>query len=196
MRRAERRQDLTDRLITAAENLIATQGLGALRARDVARDAGCALGGIYTIFDDMDALALQVNARTFRVLGAQVTAAVEAERDGPPVNRLIAMANAYFVYARENTKRWQALFDTQLTADAGDAPDWYQGAVGQLFEIIAEPIRTLRPDLAEKDVALLVRGLFASVHGIVLLSVQSRISAVPAEDVPKVMETMLRAATR
>ncbi len=196
MKREERRRELTERLVTAAEKLITANGLGALRARDVAREADCALGGIYTVFEDMDALALQVNARTFRALGGEVAAAVAEHRDGPPVNRLIAMANAYFVYAQNNTTRWQALFDTQLTADDSATPDWYQGAVGQLFEIIAEPVRTLRPDLSEHDVGLLVRGLFASVHGIVLLSVQSRISAVPAPEVPKVMEMMLRAATR
>ncbi len=57
------RQRLREQLIDATERLIAAHGLGALRARDLAQAAGCALGAIYTVFADLDALVLTVNAR-------------------------------------------------------------------------------------------------------------------------------------
>ena len=60
-----RRRALRDNLIAIAEKRIAAEGLAGLRARDLAAEAGCALGAIYTVFPDMTALTLAVNARTF-----------------------------------------------------------------------------------------------------------------------------------
>ncbi|MEM7614160.1 MAG: TetR/AcrR family transcriptional regulator [Pseudomonadota bacterium] len=192
---SERRQDLAQRLLAIAAARIEEQGLSGLKARDLAQEAGCAVGGIYTVFKDLDDLVLQVNGQTFSSLGSAVNKAVHAAKDGPPVGRLIAMANAYYDFAKAHRNRWQALFDTQFS-QGDELPEWYRAEVSSLFAIIAEPVTTLRPDLNEHQVGLLVRGLFASVHGIVLLSVQKRISAVPDADVSWVMESMLRAATR
>ncbi|MDP1576936.1 MAG: hypothetical protein Q8L76_09260 [Cypionkella sp.] len=40
------------------------------KARNVTADAGCALGAMYTAFEDLDWLILQVNARILARLGA------------------------------------------------------------------------------------------------------------------------------
>ena len=58
---AERRAQLRDRLIDIAQEAIAARGLAGLKARDLAAAAGCALGAIYTAFDDLDELILRVN---------------------------------------------------------------------------------------------------------------------------------------
>ena len=74
---SERREALRQVLIEVAERMVAHDGLGALRARDVAKEAGCALGAIYLHFPDMDALAAAVNARTLLRLEGQVAEAFE-----------------------------------------------------------------------------------------------------------------------
>ena len=63
----ERREQLRGALIDAAETAIAEGGLSALKARDLARTVGCALGAIYTVFPDLDALILSVNLRTLHL---------------------------------------------------------------------------------------------------------------------------------
>ena len=75
---AERRQKTRETLITLAEAEIAANGLDALRARDLARQAGIAVGGIYTHFKELDALVLEVNARTFQAIGVAVKSASHA----------------------------------------------------------------------------------------------------------------------
>lgn len=60
----ERREQLRRSLIEIAERRIAEKGYPALTARDVAGEAGCAVGAIYNIFPDMDALVAAVNSRT------------------------------------------------------------------------------------------------------------------------------------
>jgi len=49
-----RRAALRDALIHHAEIRIERDGLKNLRARDLAKDAGCALGAIYNVFGDLN----------------------------------------------------------------------------------------------------------------------------------------------
>jgi AcrR family transcriptional regulator len=74
----ERRQNLKEALVGAAEETIAAQGLGALRARALADRVGCAVGGIYNVVADLDELVLLVNSRTFLGLEQAFMAAAEA----------------------------------------------------------------------------------------------------------------------
>ena len=68
----QRRADLREKLVEAAEQRIDRDGAAALRARDLAKDAGCAVGAIYTAYDDLNALIMAVNGRTFKKLGLVV----------------------------------------------------------------------------------------------------------------------------
>src|SRR6186997_1420454 len=67
---AERREELRGALIDAAERTIAAGGLEALRARELAEEVGCAVGAIYNVFPNLDALIFEVNARTLRAFEA------------------------------------------------------------------------------------------------------------------------------
>ena len=46
-----RREALRVALIEAAEARIAKDGAGAIKARELAKDVGCATGAIYNVFD-------------------------------------------------------------------------------------------------------------------------------------------------
>ena len=61
-KRSQRRDALRGTIIALAQRRIASHGLSSLRARDLAQEAGCALGGLYNMFEDIDALVLEVNA--------------------------------------------------------------------------------------------------------------------------------------
>ena len=184
------RDELRARLIEIAEARICAEGLDGLRARDLAREAGCAVGAIYNVFADMNQLVLAVNGRTFLRLGDQVRRTVEAQPDPAPIAQLIAMAEGYRAFATENRNAWLALFDLRMSSDA-DVPDWYWQEMGALFDIIATPLRALHPDHSPEDLDLLVRTLFSAVHGIVLLGVEKRISGVPDERVAQMLALLV-----
>src|ERR671932_555397 len=78
IRAIERRRRLRDALIAAAETMIRADGLGGLRARDLARAANCAVGAIYNVFHDLDALVLAVNAGTLDRIDAAIGRAGKA----------------------------------------------------------------------------------------------------------------------
>ena len=111
---AARKAALHTRLVDIAEKQIAQAGLHSLRARDLAKEAGCSVGAIYNVFDDLNAIIMAVNGRTFRALGATVSAAVTRTETPRPQDRLIVMSTAYLNYAAEHTALWRALFDLEM----------------------------------------------------------------------------------
>ncbi|MBE1283930.1 MAG: TetR/AcrR family transcriptional regulator [Rhodobacteraceae bacterium] len=187
----ERKAALRERLLEAASERIARDGLNALRARDLAGDAGCSLGAIYNVYDDLDALVMAVNGRTFQMLGRVVSLSLEGAGGMPPVERLVRMSHAYLGFAAEHTNLWRALFDVEMTDD-GPVPDWYREALAGLFVHIAGPVSELNPDMGDEEVGLMTRALFSAVHGIVLLGLQNRISGVPPQQIETMISQVLR----
>ncbi|MGR3490787.1 MAG: TetR/AcrR family transcriptional regulator [Shimia sp.] len=188
MNTQERRAALRERLIEIAEARIAEGGLSALKARDLAKEAECAVGAIYNVAGGMHEIALAVNGRTFHRLQAHVA---ERVGDGPPVDKLIALSHAYLSFAQENRLLWRALFDIELT-EADDVPDWYMQELGALFALISGPMAEVFPDYGAEEVQMMTRTLFSSVHGIVLLGLERRISGVPTARLQQMIELLLR----
>jgi AcrR family transcriptional regulator len=185
-----RRDDLRVRLIDLAEAQIAGEGAASLKARELAGQAGCAVGAIYNVFDDMTALVMQVNVRTFARLGEMATAALAAVRDAAPREQMVALGHAYLHFAADNLHLWRALFDV---SGAGDAvPDWYRVALADLFSHIEGPIAALFPALDRRALDLMVRALFSSVHGIVLLGLNNRTPAAPLAEIEMMIAMVLR----
>lgn len=184
-----RRAALRDTLIKHAEARIEADGLKNLRARDLARDAGCALGAIYNVFGDLHDLVLAVNARTFRRLGAAVAESLSDAPQGA-AEQLVVMSHAYHRFASENFNAWRALFDIERPVGQA-APDWYLHEMGQLFAYIDAPLSVLFPDHTPEKRALLTKALFSSVHGIVLLGLDEASAGVPAAQVDEMISLIL-----
>lgn len=185
-----RHDDLRTRLTDIAEATIRQGGFAALRARDLAGQAGCSVGAIYNVFTDLNGVVMAVNARTFLRLGAAVAAAVEGQGALSPTDRLIRMAHAYLHFAAANPREWRTLFDLQMTTDT--VPDWYLAELHMLFAQIAGPLTELFPDRDPQGIGLLTRTLFSAVHGIVLLGLERRISGLPPEQIESMIALLLR----
>lgn len=190
----KRREELRDKLTDIAERHVAEDTLDSLRARTLAQEAGCAVGAIYNVFDDMTGLALAVNGRTFERLGAFVSEAVAAQADAAPTEKLVTMGHAYLHFAIANPNLWHALFEIEMSSDR-DVPDWYMQELGRLFAIIAGPLSELNPDSDPDEIDLMTRTLFSSVHGIVLLGLARRISGVPQDRIEAMISYIIRGVT-
>ncbi|PSJ56758.1 TetR/AcrR family transcriptional regulator [Mesorhizobium ephedrae] len=178
----QRRERLRQALIEAAERRIAQTGYRSLTARDMAAEAGCAVGAIYNIFADMDALAAAVNSRTAERLEAAVTGALAAEAGGDPKRQLVQLGRTYLAFVIDNPLLWSAIFE--LGARAG--PDFAarrEAENARLIGHVVRPLRLLLPAETEERLALVARALFAAVHGIVSLGQQRRFLGVPPSEV-------------
>lgn len=188
-----RRDVLREALIVIAEKQIAAGGLAGLRARDLAAEAGCALGAIYNVFPDLTALSLAVNARTFADLGQDVAEAL-AQSAPDPTAQMVTMGLSYHRFAATHRNRWRALFDLPL-APGAKPPAWYLADMDRLFAYIADPVAVLFPQMPGKDQALFTRALFSSVHGIVWLTLDGTGSGEPAADTDRMITLLLQNLT-
>ena len=190
----KRREKLRNNLVTIAENQVRSSGIASLRARALAAEAGCAVGAIYNVFDDLTGLILAVNGRTFRRLGAFVTDVVNAKDDASPTDRLVTIAIAYLQFASRNLNLWRALFEVDVSADQ-EVPNWYRDELRRLFSIIATPLSEVYPEADAAEIDLMTRALFSSVHGIVTLGLGKRISGVPQDRMESMIEYVIRSVT-
>lgn len=189
------RQELHASLIKAASRIIAEEGAKALKARDLAREVGCALGTIYNVFPDMDALVLAIRIETLDRLEREVVARVgdtlpeTAEAAG---ERLMHLTEVYIDFAHANWGLWSAAFEH--TDVAGEAWDAYLGRLAHIFERIEAPLRKLGGAIPADRLPLLSRALFSAVHGIVLNGLDQSLGNVSLEDVKWQARTVLAAA--
>lgn len=177
-KREAKREELKSGLIKAATGIMETQGVLALNARNVTSIAGCALGSLYTAFEDLDDLIVHVNSQTLHALGEALQNEVAGLAE--PVAVLKALAKGYVKFAAANFRLWNALFEyADMTSDV---PDWHEKEQAFLINFIMAPVSQLSPDLTEEEAVTRSRTLFAAVHGIVAFSLQKRFIGLSAEE--------------
>ena len=178
-----RRAALRQNLIDIAERRIADLGYPALTARDLAAEAGCALGAIYTSFPDMETMVAAVNSRTVARLEQAVAAAFAAtESPEDPKTALVLLGQTYHRFVVENPRLWSAIFELGF-GPGTEIPRARIEENTRLLGHVVKPVRTLFPDMSDERRMLIAKSLFSAVHGIVSLGLQRRFVAVPREEI-------------
>lgn len=166
------RQRLREEILLLADRLLETEGLDALQARRIAKEADCSVGTIYNIFGDIDGLIVAANSRTLSAMGQALRQALEAA--GAPSVRegLLTLAIAYMRFALENQPRWEAVFKYRRP-QGSEVPASYLKDQAQLLALIETTIGGLIE--APEHRAKTARALFGAVHGIVALALDNRL---------------------
>ncbi|BEV11847.1 WHG domain-containing protein [Asticcacaulis sp. DW145] len=189
-----RREAQFEALMQSAEKRICEEGVGALKARDLAADIGVALGGLYNIVADMDDLMLRLAQRTMGRLDAALEAGAVSAAAEQPAEVLEAIALAYYDFARQNLQLWRALFEMRLKNPA--LPEWNIQAQLGLFRHMNAPMAALMPASSEAERVLVARTLFSAVHGIVAVGLEERLIAVPPQALAQQICWLVRAACK
>src|SRR5271168_1367341 len=193
----DRHAVLRTRLIDTAERTIAEHGLAALKARDLAREAGCAVGTIYNVFEDLDELVLCVGSRTLAMLDAALGAVRSSScrgSDEEAVDDMVRLALAYLEFAGAHTVRWRALFEHRMSK-ARPLPDWFVEQQHRLFAQVERPLAALLPELDRDAWRMLARTLFSAVHGIVVLGLEEKLVSLPLPDLRNQLAATVSAIT-
>jgi AcrR family transcriptional regulator len=181
METAERRRNLKESLIDAAEQGISSYGLPGLRARSLAERIGCAVGAIYNVVADLDELIMLVNSRTLAALERELVAADAApanrQNGNTAVERLCRLALTYLDFAVSQRRRWRAVFEHRLPPGK-PMPDWYLEDQMRLFSYVEGPVGELLPGISQVRRALIARTLFSAVHGVVTLGLEEKLQAL------------------
>ncbi|MEM9342166.1 MAG: TetR-like C-terminal domain-containing protein [Pseudomonadota bacterium] len=185
-----KRDELRQRLIDAAEDEIARLGMVGLKARSVTQTAGCALGALYNVVTDLDGLIILVNSRTIKRLSDKLDEAGRTAKT--PEGALKALATAYVQFALSERNLWFAAFNHRLP-DGQDLPDWHQAEYLALITHLTHPLGALLPGLSTETLALRAQTLFASVHGVVQLSLNGQFAGAPREVLQDEVQALVEA---
>ena len=161
-RRSDHSRDELEALILAtAASVLAEAGLAGFSAREVARRIGYSIGTIHNVFGSSDRLITTLNTQSFCLWTAYLRERLDAAPEG---ERIPALIDGYFGFARTHPNLWTAIYDHRLPPDM-TLSEADQQARGMLTEIvIAEVANALRCPVDEQ-VAALSRSLIATVHG-------------------------------
>jgi AcrR family transcriptional regulator len=187
----ERRDKLRESLIETAERAIAAKGLAGLKTRELAREIGCANGGVYNLVEDMDELILRVGSRTLARLDAALNLA-EGSDPASPAEMLVRIALAYCDFAAENLELWRALFEHRMP-QGKPVPEWAVSEQMDLFRHIYRPLAALFPERSNAELSVTARSLFSAVHGMVALGLEQKLIAVPIDALRAEIATIVRA---
>ncbi|MES2288135.1 MAG: TetR/AcrR family transcriptional regulator [Pseudomonadota bacterium] len=154
------RSELRALVIAEAHKHMAEVGFLRFSAREVAKRIGYSIGTIYNVFGTLDALLVAVNTRTFDLWIDHLSRHLDRASD----DRIKAMVEGYFSFARENPNLWMAIYDHRLPHDMtmpeGDAVER-----GKLTRIVEHEIATALGQPENESTAALTRSLVAVVHG-------------------------------
>lgn len=169
-------EELRELILKAATELIETDGLAGLSAREIARRIGYSPGTLYNVFDNLDDLVLTIEARLLDRLAARLA---EVPPSPSPQEHLQRLAEAYLRFTSENPRLWNLLFEHHMPAGK-DIPAWYRMKLDGLMARIEEALApVMDADPAARQRA--ARVLWAGVHGITSLSTADKLSNITSD---------------
>jgi AcrR family transcriptional regulator len=175
-------------IIEACETIITSSGLAGLSAREIARSVGYSPGTIYNMFENLDDLILQVEARLLDDLDARLA---NLPGDGSPEARVLRLARSYLDFTIERPRLWNVLFEHHLPAGT-PVPGWYQEKLDALMHRVELHVRPLVPDADRATAARAARVLWAGVHGISSLATSDKLSIVASDTAHTMVDDLVR----
>ncbi len=159
-------------ILKAAENIVAEEGVSALKVRRIALDIGYTVGSIYMVFDNMADLIWQLKARVLDDLALELEKVLK--KNIPTEECIRQLGMAYLTFAENNFFRWSLIFEIS-TQDGENVPDWYQQKVEQMFMLIEPLFLQLAPGQSAERAGQAARALWGGVHGVCSLTLTGRL---------------------
>jgi len=175
--------DLKNALIKAGTEILASEGLGGLSLRKVAKQAGVSHAAPYAHFKDKQALIAAISTEGFKQLYTQIESVKETYQANPE-SLLIETAWAYVQFALNEPDRFKLMFSSALEMEK-EYPDFVessQRAFRQVLDIVE--ICQGANILKSGDSELIALSLWGTVHGFISLLLEGQISHRILEKAP------------
>jgi AcrR family transcriptional regulator len=181
-------QQLRELILNAAQEIIQSQGLSGLSAREIARRIGYSPGTIYNMFQNLDDVVLNVEARVLDALDGRLIGVLRG--DGDEDGRVERLALAYLAFTQENPRLWNLLFEHHMPANA-ELPAWYQQKLEGLMRRVEESLGSRFKPGQDAERQRAARVLWAGVHGITSLSTADKLSVVTTDTASRMIEDLV-----
>jgi len=167
--------DLKNALVKAGVEILASEGLGGLSLRKVAKQAGVSHAAPYSHFSDKQALIAAISTEGFKQLHVQIEAVKTAHAGNPPA-LLVETAWAYFQFALKEPDRFKLMFSSVLEKEK-DYPDFVESSQ-QNFQQVVEVVEIcqqagiLKPGPPDPTAVT----VWGAVHGLAMLVLEGQVS--------------------
>jgi AcrR family transcriptional regulator len=180
------RDELHALILDAGRTLMAEAGFADFSAREVAKRVGYSIGTIHNVFGNVDGLVTAINTATF----GEWADALEASLAPDPHDRIAALVEAYFRFARDNPRRWAAIYDHRPAAETLTPAQ--QETRGRLMRIVVGEVAAALGRAPDEAIGTLARSLVATVHGHCSFAVTGSWAAMGQTDVEAVALARVR----
>jgi len=183
------REEIREMALEAAEGIVVEQGMEGLSARKVATAIGYTVGTLYLVFENIDDLILQVNARTLDRLYARMAEAQALAGDAR--DWLLQLGQVYIQFADKDPHRWSMIFEHRL-AEGRMLPAWYQEKIARMFAIVEQALAPLAEGRPRKEVSQAARVIWGGVHGICILTLADLLGVAGVDSVEELTDSLIR----
>ena len=182
------REEIREMALSAAEEIVADNGYEGLSARKVAAAIGYTVGTLYLVFDNIDDLILNINARTLDRLHDRME---QSQRDSDnATDSLLRLGQAYILFANEDPHRWAMVFEHRFS-EQRDVPEWYQKKISRMFAMVEESLAPLAGKRSRKKVTEAARALWGGVHGICILALSDTLGVAGVDSVQQLTRSLI-----
>lgn len=155
------REELQALILEAGRDVMAESGYARFSAREVAKRIGYSVGTVMHVFGNVDALVMEINARTF---GAWTQWLEERLEDKQGSDRILVLVDGYFAFAAEHRNRWSAIYEHRVP-DTAKMADALVIERKKLTSVIAREVASVLPHRSSEFTTTLASSLIAAVHG-------------------------------
>jgi AcrR family transcriptional regulator len=173
------RDEIREMALKATEAIVEREGVAGLSTRKIANEIGYTAGSLYLVFENLDDLIFQVNARTLAELAVELDQATA--RKNTPEAVLVELGLAYLHFAASHRGRWDLIFG-RGSPTAIASPAWYRSRVLALFDRVEKYLVQLGPTRNPTEVALAARALWGGVHGVCTLALTDKLDIAGLSD--------------
>jgi len=165
------RDQIYNLAISAARQIVGSDGHEALTARRVANAIGYSAGTLYNVFENLDDLILHLNGSTLEALRIEIAA---IPLTGNPLLDMDCLLECYLAFLEGHPNLWRAITDFSFS-QANSIPDWYTKKVDPLLGIVEQALAPAYEGIESKNIEdsspfTSARVLWAGLHGICSLS--------------------------
>ncbi|MCU4675848.1 WHG domain-containing protein [Catenovulum sp. 2E275] len=171
------REELRQLILGALTEHLNVAPYQTLSIRQLSQKVGYVPSSILNIFGSYQLCWLEVCASVLDELHQVCELALErvnTESADVYQEQVLAVALAYYFYAKEKPYFWKLVFDLRLAE--GDAmPEWQSQRIEKLFILLQNVLQQIKPDEQPQAIADTSRTLWASVHGITQLTLEDKL---------------------
>ncbi|NRA52517.1 MAG: TetR/AcrR family transcriptional regulator [Gammaproteobacteria bacterium] len=171
-------EQLKQLTIDAVIQFMAQQPINQLSLRALAKTIGYSPGTLINLFNSYNNLLLQVSGFTLSQIGQQLSAALTNApldtKQPTASSHIVAIAKCYLHYAQQTPYQWQQVFEHRLDPDQ-QMPASHQQQITELFQLLEPLLAQLAPQASSIEITVASRTLWASVHGICVMSIEDKL---------------------